>query len=101
MTNLIIYNQSNSQQILLNGLTDSSGENVTTATITAQLMRGGSALSGGNLTFTAVTGQPGNYAADLDAFDAAPGRAELVITGSNGSTTFQVNVFVTIAERSI
>lgn len=101
MTNLTIYNKSNSQQILLTGLTDSPGANVSTATITAQLVRNGNVLTGGNLSFNSVSGEPGNYTADLEGFDATPGRAELVITGNNSSATLQYNVFVTIAERSL
>jgi hypothetical protein len=101
MINLTIYNDDNSQEIVLSGLVDTTGTPVTAATITGSLTRSGVALAGGSLAFAAVGGTPGSYLALLNGFDAPPGRANLDITGSKGTVTFNLSISVTIAERSL
>jgi hypothetical protein len=99
--NLTIFNGDNSQQITLTGLTDNNAQLVSAATVTGILYRNGAAIEGGGLTFTPVTGQAGNYVADLDGFDAPDGRAVLIITGENNGASFKLTEFVTIADRSL
>ncbi len=100
MTNLTIYNGANSQQIALSGLADQSGNPVASATITATLSRAGVVLPGSTMTFAPVSGTPGNYTAMLSGFDVAPGSVQMLVSGTNSGSTFNVSVFVTIASRS-
>ena len=100
MTNLTVYNGSNTQQIALNGLVDQYGVAVAGATITASLYRTGSKLTGSDMTFGA-TSTPGNYTAVLSGFDAPTGSAEMRVSGVNGGSTFNFQVFVTVATRTL
>jgi hypothetical protein len=99
--NLTIYNGLNSQQIALNGLVDQNGAAVAGATITAVLSRGGTTLPNSTMTFTPVSGTPGNYKATLSGFDAPAGGAEMDVSGVNSGTPFNFTIFATIAKRSL
>jgi hypothetical protein len=100
MTNLIIYNGENSQDIVLTGLLDNTGNPVSAATITATLSRAGITLAGSSMTFSADE-TPGSYTGQLNGFDAPPGIADLLLTGSNSGVTFNFKIFVNIAIRSL
>jgi hypothetical protein len=99
-TNLCIYNQDNSQAIVLAGLLDDTGTPVVSAAITATLVRNGILLSGSDMTF-AATDVAGSYQAILTGFDAPPGIAQMVVTGTNSGVSFTFTIFVNIAIRSL
>ena len=101
MSNLSIYNQDNSQEITLIGLVDITGARVSAPSITGAVQRKGATLTGGTITFSPVSGTPGNYTGMLEAFDAVPGGASLVITGTNGGDTFKFTLYATIEQRSL
>jgi hypothetical protein len=101
ITNLTIFNGNNTQEITLVGLTDQNGNLISTASITATLAKRGVLMTGSSLTFSPVSGTPGSYVANLVNFDGPIGPAELVVVGSNDGVAINLQVFVTIATRSM
>lgn len=101
ITNLTVFNEGNTQEIILAGLVDQNNNLISAATISAFLARRGVTLTGSSLTFSPVAGTPGSYTATLQGFDAPPGAAELVVTGTNDGQSINLQVFCNIAIRSM